>query len=94
MVNVVKDFPTYSLDAHFGYYKGTIYSPVAMLLKEVRIWKKVLTEDDVEAKKQLQIDPTYNDDILVYLRLNSLKNAFFNSVKLNKVNSFDTVGSY
>ena len=94
MVNVVKAFPTYSLDAHFGFYKGTIYSPRGMLLKEVRIWKKVLTEDDVKAKKQLQIDPTYDDDILVYLRLNSLKKAFFNSVKLNKLNSFDTVGSY
>lgn len=94
MVNIVKAFPTYSLDAHFGYYKGNIFSTIGMLLKEVRIWKKVLTKDDVETQKQLQIDPTFDDDILAYLRLNLLKNAFFNSVKLNKANSFDTVGRY
>jgi hypothetical protein len=60
MVNVVKAFPTYSLDAHFGYYKGNKLSPVKMLLKEVRIWKKVLTENIVEAQKQMQVDPTYD----------------------------------
>jgi len=65
-----------------------------MLLKEVRIWKKVLSENDVQASNQLQIDPTYNDDLLVYLRLNSLKNALFNLAQLNKINSFDSVGSY
>ena len=94
MVNVVRAFPTYSLDAHFGYYKGNNFSPVRMLLKEVRIWKKVISGDDVQAYEQLQIDPTYNDDLLVYLRLNSLKNAFFNLAQLNKINSFDSVGSY
>jgi hypothetical protein len=51
MVNVVKAFPTYSLDAHFGYYKGNNFSPVKMLLKEVRIWKKVLSESEVKASK-------------------------------------------
>jgi hypothetical protein len=61
MVNVVKAFPTYSLDAHFGYYKSEILAPVRMLLKEVRVWKKVLTQDYVESHKHLQVDPTFDD---------------------------------
>ena len=40
MINVVKAFPTYSLSAHFGYYKGDIVAPAGLLIKQVRIWKK------------------------------------------------------
>lgn len=47
MINVVKAFPTYTLDAHFGYYKGNISAPVGLLLKEVRWWQKALTLFDV-----------------------------------------------
>lgn len=51
MVNNVKGFPTYSLNSHFGYYKGDLLSPVKMLLKEVRIWKKVFTQDIIDSKR-------------------------------------------
>ena len=94
MINVVKAFPTYSLQAHFGYYKGEDYAPANVLLKDVRLWRKYLTETDVDLYKQMQIDPSLDPDILVYLKLNSFKNVFYNLAQLKQENTFDCLGNY
>jgi len=35
----------------------------------------------------MQVDPSFDNDILVYLKLNSIKNIFYNLAQLNKVNN-------
>ena len=42
----------------------------------------------------MQIDPTFDDDIIVYLKLNSVKNVFYNLALLNKLNFINCSGNY